>query len=435
MKKDVTQDDEEKRKNKSKAKMMLRLLFFVVLSVNFTILGMFLYWFLRPNYAQVVSTLNIQDQCVVEDARHNSNADMIFWGGYFYLVHQNSKYHFASKTSRLIIYRSLNAIHWEKVMEIATGEDIRDPKFTVINDRLFMYALENVVWTAAPHQTVYTTSEDGIDWKPFESIQPDGWIFWRPKTNDQKTWYVPAYWKDLGKSALFRSVDGIHWSKVSVIHEGDKVNETAVEFMADGRMIAAARLEGSGGNFGDNDSATLIAISEYPYEEWSYHRNEMTRLDGPLLFRIGQDIFALGRFQPERDAFLFRQGSILSRKRTSLFRVHEGRLLYLSDLPSSGDTSYGGIVIQEGKAHIAYYSSVVNRDYPWIMGMFGRSGIRVLRIDVSSLAALAVRKTRSVPEGTFMYSPLQNYLVFIGLVFISILSSIMIIRHRWEVFE
>ncbi|MHC1782340.1 MAG: hypothetical protein AB9891_06185 [Anaerolineaceae bacterium] len=38
----------------------------------------------------------------------------------------------------------------------------------------------------------------------------------------------------------------------------------------------------------------------------------------------------------------FLAGSILSRKRTSLFEVRENGLAYLTDLPNAGDTAYVG---------------------------------------------------------------------------------------------
>jgi hypothetical protein len=49
-----------------------------------------------------------------------------------------------------------------KVAELGVaGEDIRDPKFAAIGDRLFLYALPNRGFAAVPYGTVYATSTGG----------------------------------------------------------------------------------------------------------------------------------------------------------------------------------------------------------------------------------------------------------------------------------
>ena len=65
-----------------------------------------------------------------------------------------------------------------------------------------------------------------------------------------------------------------------------------------------------------------------------------------------------------------RLGGAWSRKRTALYEVTAESLSYLSDLPSAGDTSYAGVVLRDGFAYIDYYTSAVERDYPWLLGMF-----------------------------------------------------------------
>jgi hypothetical protein len=72
-------------------------------------------------------------------------------------------------------------------------------------------------------------------------------------------------------------------------------------------------------------------------------------------------------------------------------------LSYLSDLPSAGDTSYAGVVLRDGFAYIDYYTSAIERDYPWLLGMFLPTDIRMARISLDSLVALA--DERSQKEG------------------------------------
>ena len=43
--------------------------------------------YFRPNRARVVDALGIEHWAAVSDGAHNSNTDLIYWRGAFYLVH------------------------------------------------------------------------------------------------------------------------------------------------------------------------------------------------------------------------------------------------------------------------------------------------------------------------------------------------------------
>jgi len=182
---------------------------------------------------------------------------------------------------------------------------------------------------------------------------------------------------------------------VSTIYKGERNDETAVEFLPDGRIVATARLEGSSRVFGDPNACTLIATASPPYAGWSYARSCVTRLDGPCLFSHEGQVFAVGRYQPQRARPFWHQGSIFSRKRTSLFLVGEDSLVRLSDLPSAGDTSYAGAVLLQGAVYISYYTSPTDRDVPWLTGMLTQTDIRMAKISVRSLAAVAASRQGS----------------------------------------
>ncbi len=348
------------------------------------------YWAYRPNGSLIDPKAGIQTWAAVSDGMHNSNTDLTFWRGQFYLIHARSRWHFGSDRCKLLLWRSPDARTWERVAEFGIPQqDIRDPKLAVIHDRLFAYALRNITFNPEPCMTAVTYSDDGNAWTPLQDVDPKGWLFWRPKTRDGTTWYVPAYWNEHGKSILLSSTDGLHWSEVSIIHEGDRNDETAIEFLPDGRMIATARLEFSEDYFGDARACTLIAVAQPPYREWSSAKSYETRLDGPCLFSYDGEVYALGRRNPDPQGFLNHYGSILGRKRTSLYKVEEYRLLFLTDLPSAGDTSYIGAVMKDGELFASYYTSRIDRDFPWIMGMLSASDIRIARMPLSNLKLLA----------------------------------------------
>ncbi len=356
------------------------------------------YWMLRPNRARFPRGLSLQSWPVVKDGWHNSNADLIYWRGYFYLIHAASPFHFGSARCHLKLWRSADAMQWEKVAQFSNApEDIRDPKFAVINDRLFLYVLLNRDFNPEPYTTAYSMSDDGEHWTPLKPVEPAGWLFWRPKSMDGKTWYVPAYWWEHGQSILLRSTDGEHWEKVSIIYTGDRNDETDVEFLPDGRMLAVARLEFSDDFLrGDPRGSTLIALSDPPYTAWKISaKSSLTRLDGPCLFTYHGKVYALGRYQPIKDRPFSYPGSIFSRKRTALFVVQEDGLVYLGDLPSAGDTSYGAVVQRGEELFIAYYTSDIRRDYPWIVGMLCPSEIRMACLSLAEFEQWAEQVLQS----------------------------------------
>jgi len=363
------------------------------------LLVLFGYWYLRPNRAQVNTSVVTETWDIANDKLHNSNTDLIQWQGDFYLAYVSSPFHFASSQSTLHVQRSSDLGRtWTEVTTFKAGneEDIRDPKMAVIGSRLFLYALKNTSFTAEPYQTVYAYTEDGNTWTSFQIVPNlDGWLFWRPKTQDGTTFYDAAYWHEHGKSVLLKSTDGINWGIVSYIHQGQHNDETDIEFLPDGRLLAIARLEYDSfgdGMFGHPLGSTLIAVSDPPFTNWTeLMQSRVTRLDGPYLFAYDNRIFAAGRYQPDLGSSgpLTDQGSVLARKRTSLFEVRTDGLVYLTDLPSNGDTAYEGLVIVGDTAYISYYTSPINHDYAWILGMLSPSQVRMAKVDLKALEALA----------------------------------------------
>lgn len=366
----------------------------------------FVAWRLRPNTARIDPALGIETWDVAADAMHNSNTDLICRGEYFYLVHAVSPYHFYHTDCHLRLLRSADARTWEPLAQIASpGEDIRDPKLASIGGRLFLYALVNRSFDPEPYTTVYTSSDDeGRTWAPLQRMAHEGWLFWKPKTLDGRTWYAAAYWHEHGRSALYATEDGVDWRFVSAIHSGGERNdETDIEFLPDGGLLSTARIEGDfheweyGMFFGDPGGATLISCAAAPFDRQDHAgeaftpliKSPLTRLDGPALFSYRGQVYAVGRFQPELARPFLRQGSIFARKRTAIFRIDpapDPGLVWLSDVPSAGDTAYAGVALHAGCLYFSYYTSRIDRDVPWIIGMFNPTAIRMAKVELEKLA-------------------------------------------------
>lgn len=117
----------------------------------------------------------------------------------------------------------------------------------------------------------------------------------------------------------------------------------------------------------------------------------MTRLDGPCLFPHNGRVYAIGRRQVTRAPLIAESGGFYSRKRTSIFLVEPEGLTWLTDLPSAGDTSYAGIVIRGDDLYASYYTSDVDRDDPWVLGMLRPTSIHMAKVELRALEALATR--------------------------------------------
>lgn len=378
------------------------------------------WWALRANLSRVDPRLGLESWDLVADGEHNSNTDLIHWRGQWLLVHAASPYHMGTPRSRLVVRRCADAepgpaSRWQAVAELrVAGSDIRDPIFAEVGDRLLLYALTNQGFYAIPSGTVVAETQDGASWSGFQPVGPPGWLFWRIRAHPRErapggapVLYASAYWKDHGESILLRSEDGRDWSRVGTIHRGEANDETEIAFLpnADGtpspRLVATARLEITPDSLdGHRDAATLLAFADPPYGEWSDARkvrSRVTRLDGPVAFADGGRLFAVARAQPGPRAWPLHLGSAFARKRTALWWIDPGReapdgaatgeprLVWLSDLPSAGDTSYAGVVLRGGSLYADYYTSRIDRDYPWLLGMVLPTDIRLAKLPLAAL--------------------------------------------------
>ncbi len=318
-----------------------------------------------------------------------------------------------------------SSFNWQEIRRFdGAGEDIRDPKLGIINDRLYVFALLNKRFDPEPYKTIVAHSDDGIAWTSFEDVAPAGWLLGRPVTTDGISWYAPAHRIDTGTAVLLRSTDGMNWSIYSTVFEGkqERADETAIHFLQNGFLVAVTRLEAGSSLFGSEQAATLISISSPPFTHWTeVTRSRLTRLDSPVLFSLalrgtqenGSDehLYAVGRRQTRVRAPFEKQGSAFGRKRTALFRVnlpllnHDllghvttdndagfSGLVHLADLPSSGDTAYAGVVVRHGKVNISYYTNDPHTDYPWVFGMLCPTRIQITVFDVENLKKLEDEK-------------------------------------------
>jgi hypothetical protein len=163
------------------------------------------------------------------------------------------------------------------------------------------------------------------------------------------------------------------------------INEPEIEFLPDGQMLASGRGDYVKGSFqqiiGIPKTSTIISTAQKPYTTWyESAETQITRLDGPAMFRYNGHIYAIGRSHPYFGAIFPGRGAILGKKRTAIFEACPAGLVHITDLPSCGDTSYAGIVLKDGYAYIAYYTNNIKKDIIWLFGMLEPSEIRMAKI-------------------------------------------------------
>jgi hypothetical protein len=104
--------------------------------------GRLAHWLVPARKPQVNRQVVLETWDAVSDGTHNSNTDLTFWNGQFYLCHQTSPYHLGSSRSRILLWRSNDGRAWEQVavFKADTGE-YRDPTFGQIQGKLYLYLL------------------------------------------------------------------------------------------------------------------------------------------------------------------------------------------------------------------------------------------------------------------------------------------------------
>ena len=397
-----------------------------------------IYWDLRaPASFEADPALNLEHWVAVpagdDPAReHASNTELIHFKGSFFLIHAQTKWHLEDKKGALVVQKSVDARDWEEVARITVpNTDVRDPKCAVIKGRLFLYFLPNLNFDPDPRTTYWTVSDDGTTWRTPEelttvtTVQPvndrlqpvtsAGWMLWRPKTRDGETWYVVAFGRKAISesygvrnqiSILLKTQDGIHFEEVSEVYTSHGTCEPTLEFLPDGGIIATLRCSSLGTHgylVGNPTANTIIATAPPPYAEWSHAHSFITRLDGATLFPMGDRIFAVGRSHmgPRID-----MGNHFSPKRTTFYEVEKDKLIHLFDLPSTGDTAYTGAVVRGGDVYASYYTSPIDKEYPWIFAICykTKTEVRIAKVSGAGLLDYADRvKTQERMTGAGLY--------------------------------
>jgi len=340
----------------------------------------------------------------LELGNSNNNLDVVDHDGARYLAVRTSRFHWASRQTRLVVLRSTDGGGtWSTEADLRPGRDAREPRFLVVEGRLLLYFFEAGTnpFRFEPGRIMALHRDDDGTWTRPVSVSPDDYVVWRTKTVDGVPYMVryrggeDAFSRGEARVEveLLTTDDGYEWRPVDpdrpVVHTGG-CGETDFAFDAAGDLWAVMRNEaGERGVFG----SLLAHAPADDVTNWSTV-DDPRKFDSPYVFSHGGEVWLLGRrslgwggrydlgmCRGRRDLQLplYQLAYWVTPKRLSLWKVDRDRscIDWVADLPSCGDTSFPGIVWDGPDTLVVYnYSSPLDRpDEPWVSGQIGPTNI------------------------------------------------------------
>jgi hypothetical protein len=143
---------------------------------------------------------------------------------------------------------------------------------------------------------------------------------------------------------LVSSRDGLAYKHIHTFKLTGGPNETTLRFMPDDRLVALVRREAG-------DRSGYVGVSPPPYADWEW-RPVGLRLGGPNFIRLPDGRLIAGSRHYEKTA----DGKPAYSTHLTLL-TESGGFTPILRFESSGDTSYPGMLIHDGRLWISYYSS------------------------------------------------------------------------------
>ncbi len=331
--------------------------------------------------------------CRVDLCPHHENTDLITWNGAIWLVHRSAVSQILGPNSALHVYKSTDSgvsfVHQAKI-DAPVDRDIRDPHFYIVGSELHLKALTRLPVVSSRDSDVDTIavnahSSDGVTWSALTPIGPPTWSFWNIEKHGD-TLYTAAY-EDGDKSVvMYSSTDGLVWTRGALVYgvSADTPLETELVFMPSGKLLALVRMDGTDEELlgGTGRLRTKVCWADPPYAQFACP-DELTgqRLDGPVSWFWNGRLFVLAR-----------KHIAGTRKRTALFEITgtlEGGPIGIrewGEVPSAGDTAYGGVAALGGSRFvITWYSGELARNDTWGVGILRPTDIWKATLDLSKL--------------------------------------------------
>ncbi len=316
---------------------------------------------------------------IYSDGRHNAFTDMEYWKGYYYIAFRNGNGHARpgpmDAQGNIIVIRSRDLKDWE-ARSIGTNGDDRDPALLNMGEELGLF-----FGSATPQdpgrqlyeagsksrcQTHAAFTTDGTTWSDPVPVYESGAWLWQVECF-KDICYGTAYNSE-GTLKIARSTNGRNWKTVSTIPADKfKSTEAGLWITDDDVMHIVDRAS-------DNPVMALLAEAHPPYTDWKLTELNYT-VHCPVIRPVDNDLWIAGKtitaqFPPsveipsepskEKIESLARQDERLAKTpqdwHAAIWRLKGSRLDPIVVFPSRGDCGYPGLVIENNRVLMSYYS-------------------------------------------------------------------------------
>jgi hypothetical protein len=289
---------------------------------------------------------------------HAAFTDIIALSGDLYCTFREGSGHIPGLNGVIRVIRSRDGMNWESVAVLAEPHvDLRDPKLAITPDGRLMVNMGASYYQGQMRlgieSRVAFAESDGTTFGPpikvefpKQMIAGSDWL-WRITWHEDVAWgCVQQSRTDPGGDGrralrLVSSRDAIHFEEVAQL-DVDSPSETTLRFLPDQTMVAMIRCEG-------NPKIGRIGRAKPPYTDWKF-TDASKRFGGPNLMQLPGGAWLAG-------SRAYDSGPA----KTQLWRLDldSGNCQNLLTLPSGGDNSYPGFVIdqQKHRLYVSYYSS------------------------------------------------------------------------------
>jgi len=276
-------------------------------------------------------------------APHNAFTDLIRFEGKWYCTFREADSHAGGKDGKIRVIVSEDGDKWfSSALLTEDGVDLRDPKLSITPDGKLMLVMGGSVYEGKKfisRQPRVAFSKDGCNWTPTEKILSEGDWLWRVTWHEGKAYGV-SYGtepKEDWTLTLFVSKDGLKYDKVCKLNVPGNANETTLRFLPNGEMTALIRRE-------SGNKKAWIGSSKKPYTTWNW-KETGHQIGGPNFIILPEGrMYAGGR-------------NYIDKVSTMIGILTLDSYEPILTLPSSGDTSYPGMVWHENLLWVSYYSS------------------------------------------------------------------------------
>ena len=320
---------------------------------------------------------------IYSDGRHNAFTDIEYWKGRYYVTFRNANGHArpgpVEAQGNIIVIRSQDLREWEVCARIVTEgdeRDDRDPHLVDMGSELGVFfctskpkepgKLLHKEGSMSTFQSHAAFTMNGVDWSSPQVVSEiDTWLC--QVEHHKGTFYCAAFNRE-GRFKLTSSPKGRRWETISEIPpEEFKSTEVGIWITNDEVMHFVDRA------WEDPDMA-LLGQSSPPYKEWKIKKLRYT-VHCPVLRPVGDELWVAGKTittqfpqsveippepSPEKIASLTRRDERLAKTpqdwHTAIWRLVGDRLEPILVLPSRGDCGYPGLVVEEDRVLMSFYS-------------------------------------------------------------------------------